>query len=227
MPGKFIIIDGLDGSGKATQTRILTNRLKAEGYQVEMADFPQYGNWSAHFVEKYLQGEFGSAEEVSAKKASLFYALDRYAASSQIKKWLAAGKVVISNRYVSANKGHQLGKINDQEKMKEFLHWVNQTEYKILDIPLPNLTLFLHMTPEIGQQLVDKKDVREYTQGKKRDIHEDNLNHLQNAERAYLFCLEHDQVEKWQRIICFTNNKPKTREAIHQEVYEKVKTILL
>jgi dTMP kinase len=221
--GLFIVIDGLDGSGKGTQTELLVDRLKKAGHEVEMADFPQYGTWSASFVEKYLRGEFGAAKDVGPKQASLFYAMDRYAASTKIKAWLASGKIVISNRYVSANKGHQLGKIRDPQSMHHFLDWLNQTEYSILNIPRPDLTLFLHMKPEIGQLLVDKKVAREYTQGQKRDIHEADLNHLRNAERAFLFCLENDSAENWHRIICYDQNQPKPVEAISQEIWQKIK----
>ncbi|MBT4935870.1 hypothetical protein HOL21_01685 [Candidatus Woesearchaeota archaeon] len=219
--GMFIVIDGLDGSGKGVQTTKLVERLQQEQYPVEMADFPQYDNWSAVFVQQYLNGAFGSASEVSAKKASLFYALDRFAAGSKIQQWLDEGKVVISNRYVSANKGHQLGKITDETEMGEFLSWLNEIEYSTLEIPIPDMTLFLHMSPEIGQRLVDKKGERSYTD-RKRDIHEEDLDHLQNAERAYLFCLDNDPVENWQRIVCFEGNEPRTIDDIHAEVYQKV-----
>jgi len=118
----FIVLDGTDGSGKTTQATLLVERLRKEGHMVETADFPQYEQWSAAFAERYLRGEFGSALEVGAKRSSLFYALDRYAASFQIRSWLKEGKIVISNRYVSANKGHQLGKLRAEER-KEFLAW--------------------------------------------------------------------------------------------------------
>jgi len=224
--GKFIVLDGTDGSGKGTQTDILIERLRQEGRRVEKADFPQYGQWSAVFVEKYLQGEFGGVNDVGAKPASMFYAADRFAASPQIREWLAEGAIVISNRYVSANKGHQLGKITDETEMREFLGWVNELEYDHFGIPVPDLTLFLHMTPEIGQQLVDEKEVREYTQGKKRDIHEDDVDHLRNAERAYLFCVENDQTENWKKVICFEGDKPRTREAINEDIYSIVTSLL-
>ncbi|MFH1276182.1 MAG: thymidylate kinase [Candidatus Woesearchaeota archaeon] len=224
--GIFIVLDGGDGSGKALQTRKLIERLEKEGYKVKAADFPQYGNWSAEFVERYLRGEFGSAQEVLPKQASLFYALDRYAARDKIKSWLNEGFIVISNRYVSSNKGHQLGKIFDKDAMKEFLNWINDLEYNILKIPIPNLTLYLHMSPEIGQQLVDKKPERDYIQGKKRDIHEDDLDHLKNAERAYLFCLDNDSVEKWKRIVCYAEDRPKPIGEIHDKIYEIVKEII-
>lgn len=225
--GSFIVIEGTDGAGKATQAKLLVDRLKAESYQVEMIDFPQYGNWSARFVEKYLRGEFGTLAEIGAKKGSLFYALDRYAAGFQIRKWLEEGINVISNRYVSSNKGHQLGKINDYGEKKSFLDWLNDLEYNILGIPVPDLTLFLHMPAEIGQMLVDKKEARAYVGGKKKDIHESDIEHLKRAEQAYLFCFEHDKSEYWQKIICSENNQPRSIEAIHEEVYNVVSSFLM
>ncbi len=225
MHGKLIVLDGLDGSGKSTQTKLLVQRLRDEGYAVESIDFPQYGSWSAAFVEQYLRGNFGSAEKITPYQASLFYALDRFAAKEKIQQWLRQGKVVISNRYVSANKGHQLGKIASPEEKRHFLAWLNGLEYGLLGIPKPSRTLFLHMTPEIGQTLVDAKGARSYTT-EKRDIHEKDITHLRNAEQAYLFCLENDPIENWQRIICFKNNRPRTREEIHEEVYAAVQKVL-
>ena len=224
--GKFIVIDGIDGSGKGTQAKLLVERLRKEGYKVETSDFPQYNKWSSEHVKRYLRGEFGTVEEVGPKKASAMYALDRQEASARMHRWLNEGKIIISNRYVSANKGHQLGKIKDPEERKDFLHWINDLEYKIMGIPIPDLTLFLNMRPDIGQKLVDKKEERAYIKGKKRDIHEDDINHLENAHRAYLFCLENDKTENWQQVICFENDNPRLESHIHQDIYTLVKDFL-
>jgi dTMP kinase len=105
--GRLIVIDGTDGSGKKTQIALLEKHLKEQGYEVEKIDFPQYGHKSAGLVEEYLNGDYGQANEVTPYQGSLFYALDRYAASFTMKKWLAEGKVVLCDRYVSANMGHQ------------------------------------------------------------------------------------------------------------------------
>ena len=134
-PGKFIVIDGTDGSGKGTQTKILVKRLENLGYDVAMADFPQYGQASAGLVEQYLNGNYGTAEEVGPYKASIFYACDRYDASFKIRKWLEEGKIVISNRYVTANMGHQGGKISNRKKRKKYFDWLYELEYKIFNIP--------------------------------------------------------------------------------------------
>ncbi len=124
--GKFIVIEGTDGSGKGTQTKLLTEKLAQMRVPFEMTDFPQYGKPSAFFAEKYLRGEYGTAEEVGAYRGSLFYALDRYDKSFDIRKWLAEGKTVISNRYVSANMGHQAGKIKNRAAREKFLKWLEE-----------------------------------------------------------------------------------------------------
>lgn len=224
--GKFIVLDGMDGAGKKTQMDLLVSRLEREGHSLSTADFPQYGKPSCWYVEQYLNGKFGTLEEIGARKASFFYALDRFADCNRMKGDLGEGKIMVSNRYVSANKGHQLGKIHDEKEMHEFLGWLNNLEYETLGLPVPDLTLFLHMAPEIGQRLVDQKNAREYVGGKKRDIHEADISHLTNAERAYLFCVEHDQTERWQTITCFEGDEPLRRYEIHEQVYRLVRDIL-
>ena len=128
-PGKFIVIDGTDGSGKATQTELLAEKLRYAGFDVALADFPQYGKKSAGPVEEYLNGKYGPAHEVGPYRGSIFYALDRYDASFEIKEWLKQGKIVISNRYVTANMGHQGGKIKDLEEKRRFYEWLYELEY--------------------------------------------------------------------------------------------------
>ena len=224
--GTFVVLDGTDGSGKTVQAKLLSDRLRAEGYAILLKDFPQYGNWSAAHVERYLRGEFGGAHDVSAKCASLFFALDRYGARQEMETHLQQGGIIISNRYVSANKGHQLGKITDEKEMRAFLGWINDLEYKTLGLPVPDVTIFLHMPPAVGQQLVAQKGDRAYLQGAIQDIHEKSLDHLLNAEQAYLFCFSHDPVENWKRIVCSDGDTPRQIEVIHEEVYQLVKKAL-
>ncbi len=219
MRGKFIVIEGTDGSGKGTQVHLLINRLKTEGVSVEMVDFPQYDSPSSYFVAKYLRGEYGTAEDVGPYRGSLFYALDRYDKSSDIKRWLDEGTTVIANRYVSANMGHQAGKIDDLEARDKYLEWLDNLEYNICGIPRPDQTIFLFVPPEIGQQLVDHKNHREYTQGKSRDIHEADLTHLQKASQAYMYVAEK---YNWTTIPCTEEGVMLSREAIHERVYEAV-----
>lgn len=184
-PGKFIVIDGTDGSGKTTQLNLLAAKLRAEGQLVEIADFPQYNTKSAGLVEEYLSGKYGSADEVDPYKASVFYAVDRYDASFKIKEWLAAGKVVLSNRYVSSNMGHQGGKFSNPLERKVFFNWLYDLEYRMFGIPKPDLTIVLHVEAEVAQILAQKRG-REDWIGKTKDIHEGNLSHLKKAEKIYL-----------------------------------------
>lgn len=223
MKGKLIVIDGTDGSGKGTQTGLLIKRLESEGYAVAMADFPRYGERSAMLVEDYLTGKFWTAEDVGPYKASIFYACDRYAASFQIKQWIEEGKIVISNRYVSANMGHQSGKIKDIPEVEKFLAWLENLEYGIFEIPKPDATILLYMPVEIGQKLVDKKGDREYVGGHKRDIHEADLNHLTDAASAYLYVA---QKYNWPTIQCAPDGNLRTPENINEELYELVKKII-
>ena len=188
--GKFIVIDGTDGSGKWTQTKLLIERLKNNWYDVELADFPQYGKRSAMMVEDYLNGNFGNAQEVGPYRASVLYAVDRYAASFEIRKRLDQWKIVIANRYVSSNMWHQAGKIKDLDERDKFLKWLEEFEYWLFDIPRPDKNILLYMPTEIWQKLVDKKWHREYVGWEKRDIHEADLQHLKDAAEAYKYVAE-------------------------------------
>ncbi len=218
--GKFVVIEGTDGSGKGTQVALLAESLKANNVPYEIADFPQYENFSSAFVAKYLRGEYGTANEVGPYRGSIFYAVDRYDKSFDIRRWLGEGKIVVSNRYVSANMGHQTGKIVGKKKRDEFLSWLENLEYKIFNIPKPDLTILLYMPPEIGQKLVDQKAKRDYTKGKKRDIHEADLDHLKKASQAYLYVAKK---YGWKVIKCVEKGVILSREEIHKKILDLVK----
>jgi dTMP kinase len=218
--GKLIVIDGTDGSGKATQTKLLVQRLKEAGFSVETADFPQYGKKSAGLVEEYLNGKYGSPEEVGPYLASIFYAVDRYDAGFQIKKWLSEGKIVISNRYVTANMGHQGGKIKNPEERQKYFSWLHELEYKLFGIPQPDLNIILHVPAETAQSLVDKKESREYIHSGKRDIHEADLNHLKNAEKVYLEIA--NSFPNITPIECVEKNYLMAPEKINNLIWEKI-----
>ncbi len=182
--GRFIVIDGSDGTGKATQMKLLVDNLKLDGYQVEVTDFPQYGQKSAGMVEEYLNGKYG---QVGPYAASTFYAIDRFDASFKLRQWLSEGKVVVSNRYVTASAGHQGGKVADRAERIKFFRWLDQLEYGTFGIPKPDLNVILHVPAETAQRLVDRKSEgdRAYVSGKKRDLHEADLNHLKRAEEVF------------------------------------------
>lgn len=182
--GRFIVIEGSDGSGKGTQFKLISDRLAAEGHDVATYDFPQYDQPSSYFVREYLNGNYGSADELGAYTPSLFFALDRFQAAQNIKKDLTAGKIVLSNRFIGANMAHQGQKIDDPAERSRYYEWLYDLEFGILGIPKPDLNIVLLVPADIAQQLVDQKEARSYTD-KKRDIHEADLNHLRRAVAAY------------------------------------------
>ncbi len=222
--GKFIVLDGTDGSGKTTQFKLLEKKLLSEGFEVKIADFPQYGKKSAGLVEKYLNGKYGSAESVGPYRASIFYAADRYDASFKIKQWLDQGKIVISNRYVAANMAHQGGKIKNSNDRKKFFDWLDDLEYKKFAIPRPHLNLILHVEASIAQKLVDNKGYREYIGGNKRDIHEADINHLRDAEKVYLEIA--NTFSGFNLIECLKDSRIMSRDKISKKIWEEVKIIL-
>ncbi|MCX6797360.1 MAG: hypothetical protein NTX98_02680 [Candidatus Doudnabacteria bacterium] len=224
--GKFIVIDGTDGSGKATQISLLAKELELGGYKVEIADFPQYGTKSAGIIEEYLNGKYG---QLDPRAASIFYAIDRFDASFKIRQWLNEGKVVVSNRYVTANAGHQGGKIKDDFERLKFFKWLDDLEFNIFNIPKPDLTVILHVPAIVAQKLVDMKseEQRAYAnhQNKKRDLHEADLEHLKNAEKVFL------QIAKLfpntKLVACVENKELLTPQQIHNKVWELVRRIAL
>jgi len=187
--GKFIVIEGVDGSGKATQVRLLTEALIAKGLKVKKIDFPRYGEKSAGPIEEYLSGNYGSANDVGPYRASVFYAIDRYASSFQIRKWLSEGNVVIADRYIASNIGHQGGKIKSKAKRKEYLKWLYDLEYGIFKIPKPDLTIILKVSVDFSYKLSKNKSQKKKAVdflGKKKDIHENDKEHLKNSLNAYI-----------------------------------------
>jgi dTMP kinase len=222
--GKFIVIDGTDGSGKATQTNLLVDELKVGGYPVEMVDFPQYGTKSAGLIEEYLNGKYG---QVGPQAASIFYAIDRFDASFKIRQWLKEGRVVISNRYVTANAGHQGGKIDDDIDRLKFFKWLDNLEYNIFGIPKPDLNIILHVPAETAQKLVDKKSAfeRKYVNGKKRDLHEADIKHLKNAEKVYLEIAK--LFPNTKLVECVKDSELLSPGEVHNKVWELVRRIAL
>lgn len=224
MKGLFITIEGTDGSGKGTQAKKIVERLTTEGYSVKEVSFPRYGQRSAAPVEDYLNGLYGTVDEVGARAASIFFAVDRFAASKEIRQWLADGNIVIANRYVNSNMGHQGGKMTDPEERKKYFAWNYDLEYNIFGIPKPDMNIILHVPADIAQQLVDKKEARQYLDGKKRDIHEDDLNHLRNAEQAYRDLAE--QFNDFDLIACAPEGNLMSIDEVHELLWQRVQAHL-
>ncbi len=183
--GLFIAIEGGDGSGKGTHSELLQQYIIGKGNDVTKVSFPRYGSDSAFYVEKYLNGAYGLANDVPADLGVLPYAIDRYAASSDIRLALSSeGSVVIADRYMASNLAHQGSKIADETERKAFYERTKITEYGVLGIPKPDKTIVLVMPTEHMQANVDKKAARDYT-SLKRDIHEADSDHLDKAKACF------------------------------------------
>lgn len=213
----FIVIDGTDGSGKKTQTALLAQRLVDLGYQVEKIDFPQYGNKSAGPVENYLNGVYGSAGEVTPYQASVLFAVDRFDAASRIGRWLAEGKIVLSDRYVSANMWHQAGKIDDIHERDIFLDRLDHLEYGIFGIPRPDINIFLYVDPDISRNLA--LQVAKQNIDKSKDIHENDADHMQKASEAFRYVA---QKYGWKQIDCIGKDGMRSIEDISEELFSYV-----
>lgn len=222
--GLFLVIEGSDGSGKGTQFKLLVEKLRNLGHEVEIFDFPQYDQPSSYFVKQYLNGEYGTAEDVGPYTASIFFALDRYEAAPKIRQAINDGKIVIANRFTGSNMAHQGTKFDSKEERNGYFLWLDAIEFKMLDIPRPDLSLVLKVPAEIAQALVDQKESRSYTD-KKRDIHEADLEHLKKSVEVYddlcnLFPAEFRQLD------CVRNGQLMSIEQIHELILESIRPYL-
>lgn len=214
--GQLIVLEGIDGSGKTTQMKLLVEYLQKKGEDVLVMDFPQYGKPSAGLVEMYLNGAFGEAKDVTPYQASIFYAADRFAAKKEMEQHLAKGGIIISNRYATANAVHQAGKIKDVAERDAFLAWLDHLEYELFGIPRPNKVLFFDVPEEVSQQLVAEKQKRAYiADGATHDIHERDSEHLKDARVAARYVA---QKYGWVPIVSYENGSMKSVEDIHQSV---------
>ena len=206
--GLLIVIEGIDGSGKTTQINLLAKALEDQKIPYEVISFPRYGdNIYADLVTRYLEGEFGSISEVNPYLISLTFAGDRLLAKLKIDKWLAEGKLVLANRYVSSNKAH-LGANLPEEKREEFLKWLDELEYEINGIPREDLTILLTIDPTVGQQNVSGEN--------HPDLHEQNLKHLEEANKIYLELAKKEN--NWKLVDCMEGDRMRRPEEINREL---------
>lgn len=217
MAGKIIVIEGLDGSGKATQTDLLYKKLLEQGKNVKKLTFPCYESESSALVRMYLGGELGSnPDSVNPYQASAFYAVDRVA--SFLKDWKADyenGTIFLCDRYSTSNAIYQLSKLNESE-YEDFLNWLNDFEHNKLGIPRADYVVYLDMPTEVSQKLMSKRYKGD--EGKK-DIHEKNEDFLKKCRMASSYCAK---ALNWDVVLCAENGEPKTIEEIANEVYSKV-----
>ena len=215
--GKLLVIDGLDGSGKAMQRGLLEQRLQKEGHAFRGLTFPNYESDSSALVRMYLAGDFGEKpSDVNAYAASAFYAVDRYAGYKQ--DWGAfyeAGGLLLADRYTTSNLIHQCAKL-PKAQWAYFVNWLEDFEYGKLGIPKPELVFFLDVEPEVSQKLMAKR----YENQDKRDIHERDLDYLARCRRVGHWGAE---TLGWVLVPCTRGGEMRPPEEIADELFAMVK----
>ena len=209
---KLIVIEGLDGSGKATQAKRLTEALVEKGIPVREVSFPDYGSDSSALVRMYLSGQFGTdPQDVNAYAASSFFAVDRFA--SYKKDWHRdyARGVVIADRYTTSNAVHQCSKL-PKEQWEDFLNWLFDFEYKKLGIPAPDRVIYLNVDPAVSQALMT---ARYNGDENKKDIHERDIAYLRHSREAAAYCAEK---LGWETVDCCRDGQMRSIEDIHKDV---------
>jgi len=216
--GKLIIIEGGDGSGKATQAQLLVSYLKKKKIPVKYFDFPQYyQTFHGQTVARFLRGEFGTLDNISPYLASLAYALDRLSAKNQMNDFLKKGGVIVANRYSTSNMAYQGVRFSDEQERNKFLDWVYQLEYKINKIPKEDLVIYLYVPWQIGLALTAKKGERRYLSGKS-DILEKDILLRQKVEKMYLQLAKNKK--NWVIINAVENNQILPIETIHKKIIQ-------
>lgn len=221
--GKLIVIEGSDSSGKATQAKMLFEKLKSLNINVRKVEFPDYKSNSSVLVKMYLNGEFGkNADEVNPYAASTFYSADRFASyQTQWKSFYENGGVVLADRYTTSNMVHQASKIKDEKEKKIFLNWLWDLEIVKFGLPAPDKVIFLNMPPEFSAKLMEQRK-NKFTGKIQKDIHESNFEFLSNS---YNNACDIAAKYNWIKINCISEGRLRTIVKIHEEVYNSVKSL--
>jgi len=218
--GKIITIEGSDGSGKKTQTKLLVKRAMKSGYKVASMSFPQYDKPTGQRVRDYLNGKLGDLESVDPKLAIKLYAEDRLVAKPQIVSWINSGTNLIFDRWIESNMGHQAAKYNNNER-ESIVEWIRNLEVVENRLPESNLVIYLDLPVEYNQRAMEKE-------GRIKDLHEANVNYLLKVEETYKWLASKNK--NWIRIDCLKDSESgktrKTIEEINDELWKIIEPLL-
>ena len=222
MSGKLIVFEGTDGSGKATQSKLVCEELDRRGIAYRKLEFPRYSEESSALIRLYLSGALGSKpEDVNAFAAATFFSVDRYASYKQ--DWggfYQQGGLVIADRYTTSNAVHQTGKLPPEER-KAFLDWLFDFEYRMLGLPAPTRVLYLDLPTELSGKMMRR---REQETGTQADIHEQDAGYLRRCRENAAFVVDYCG---WTRIDCANEGGVRSIEDIHAEVMDKLSDLLV
>lgn len=215
--GKFIAIEGIDGSGKRTQLELLARALESRGISTAQLSFPRYESSFGKLVAQYLNGEFGPLSAVDAHLSALLYAGDRFEAKQELEAALSSGKTLLADRYIASNLAHQTARVAPQEREK-FIQWLKNLEYGLYGLPPEDLVLYLRLPITEAHKLIGMKKARNYT-NLQRDLQEADQKHLEQAAEVY------DRLAKepnWVTIECSAGGTLFAPETIHAAVMTAV-----
>lgn len=222
--GKLFAIEGVDGSGKQTQTRLLFERLAREGENPFAVSFPDYESEASCIVKMYLDGKFGvNADDVSAKTASTFFAADRYV--SYKTKWeqeYRSGRLILADRYVTSNMIHQAGKIDGEAAKDEFLEWLCNFEYEIYGLPKPDAVIFLDVPPAVSARITWGRKNKATGQDL-QDIHERDAEHIKKSYENAAYVA---QKYGWHVINCAPDGEMRSVESIGDDIYKIIRSYI-
>lgn len=219
MRGKFIVIEGIDGSGKRTQLKMLARAFEQRGTPHAEISFPNYSGFFGKLVARFLNGEFGPLEAVDPHFSALLYAGDRMESKPLMEAALSSGKVLLADRYIGSNLAHQGARIA-REKRTEFLQWLRNLEYDVYGLPAEDLVIYLHLPVDEAHRMVGRKAAREYTD-RRRDLQEASLEHLATAASVYE---ELARQPNWTKIDCAdsTTGSMRPADSIHEEILSAI-----
>jgi len=217
MPGKLIVFEGIDGSGKSTQFELMCKRLLNEGRQFKRLVFPRYNEPSSALIKMYLGGDFGSSpDSVNAYAASSFYAVDRYA--SFVQEWrdyYEDGGLILTDRYTTSNALHQGAKVTEEQR-EHFFRWLYEYEFNLIGLPAPDLVNLMDLEVEVATMRLRRRETETATNA---DIHENDIVYLSNSvksgkQAASLF--------DWHRVSCVRDGVERDINDLHEEIYTRI-----
>ena len=216
MRGRIIDFEGIDGSGKSTQAKLLASYLAKNRKKFSFYKFPQYqATFHGKTISKFLRGEFGLIGDVSPYLISLAYALDRVSAKEAIFDDLNDGKIAVCDRYAPSNKAHQAAKLPPASRAR-FIRWLDELDYKVNKMPREDYVILLDIPVEVSLQLLKKAS-------RKKDIHEADGPYLEETRRVYLRLAKADRGH-WLVVDCVDEEgRLKSRQRIHQEIIKLLK----
>ncbi len=213
MKGKFIVFEGIGGSGKTTQIKFLCEKMKSMGIMYEYIHFPVYDSYTGGIIKNYLNGGMGGLDEIPAEIPSLLYALNRYDKKDNILNNLEQGVHVLCDRYFASNMAFQSAKFGDKEERINILKWLESLDSRL---PMPDITILFDIPISLSQELINNRG--------DKDIHEEDVDYQKRIRNVFLNIARND--EKWHVINCSKNNNMKSIEKIHDEVWNYIKNII-